>query len=199
MGNVTSVELDSKAPIEERERAVALIRAIAAGNKEALRRLYEQYHRILFGTLLRILNRPEAAEEVLQDTFVRAWKSAALYDPSRASPLGWLIMMARSLAIDRIRRRARQPETEDLAPLEQMLTSNELSADELAELGERARHLHQLLDCLPFEQRRSIELAFFKGYSQSEISKATNRPLGSVKSDIRRGLIRLRKFLSQHT
>lgn len=190
--------------VEKREEEVGIPRfdpsihwigQMARGDDAALRALYARYNRVFFGILLRSLNNRAEAEEALQDLFTRAWNKSGSYDPKRATPFTWLAMMARSIAIDRLRRQRRRPGHDPLEEAGPFAPPDESSAEDRLDARDDGRELRHLLDCLSPHQRKSIDLAYFKGFSHSEIAAKLERPLGSVKSDIRRGLLRLRAII----
>lgn len=138
-------------------------------------------------------------QEVMQDTFVRIWRKAAGYDPARSAPLAWMILIARGLAVDRLRSRGRRQA--NLAAFEAEVASIEIEAinrprqierDELANVCAAA--LHQL----PESQARALQLAFLRGWTHEEIARAQNEPLGTIKARIRRGLLALRDALKDY-
>ncbi len=173
-----------------------LIADVAHGRSEALAALYQRRGSSLFALLTRMLGSAQEAEELLQDAFVLIWKRAATYDPAKSSPWTWMVMLTRGLAIDRIRARARRQVhlsayEQEVAALEvEHLTPGMPAADR--EVADRiAKALRHLTD----PQREAIELAFFRGWSHDEISRASGQPLGTVKSHIRRGMLALRQLL----
>ena len=163
---------------------------MADGNSAALAQLYDHSSSLLYGLAMRMLRSPEDAEEIVHDAYARAWRTASSYDGERGSVLSWLVLMTRSIAIDRIRSRRRQPEPsrpEVLATLEtpeSTLVSNE-----------RAVRVRKAIRDLPDDQRKLLELAFFRGLSHTEIAETAALPLGTVKTRIRAGLLRLRVAL----
>jgi RNA polymerase sigma-70 factor (ECF subfamily) len=174
----------------------ALVKQMAQGNQDALGRLYDETSSSVNGLLLRMLAHRQDAEEVLMDVYMKAWKNAAAYSPERASVQAWLMMMARSVAIDRIRRRSTQPDTtavdvedapEPVAP--------ETSPEEQTSRNQWKTEVLRALNELPREQRDALMLAFFEGLSHSELAARLGQPLGTVKSRVRVGLLRLREIL----
>ena len=149
------------------------------------------------GLALRILGDAGAAEEVTADVYLQIWRRAVTYDPARGAPLGWLLTLARSRAIDRLRTGAtRRMRTERLRHAMAM-PSNESGPEERSALSERRRLVRAALGRLPAEQRRTIELAFFAGLSHGEIADDLRQPLGTVKTRIRLGMMRLRQTLAE--
>lgn len=173
-----------------------LLAEIAAGQNGALAELYRRRGGVLLGVLLRILEDEREAEEVLQDTFVQLWQRAASYDAARSGPFTWMVMIARGLALDRLRRRSRQS-----AAFEGYRLNFERaeSGDGLLRALERetSGRLSHALGTLPAEQREAIELAFWRGFTQEEIARSTGTPLGTIKARIRRGMLALRQRLKE--
>jgi RNA polymerase sigma-70 factor (ECF subfamily) len=172
-----------------------LVESMARGDEQALGRLYDETSGILFALALRMLRRREDAEEVTLDAYTRAWRNAATYDPRRASVTAWLVMMARSIAIDRIRSTAgKAAKTEALEnPTDQV--SADAGPEIAAWVQQQRERVLVALERLPAEQRTAIELAFFGGLSHAELAEVTQAPLGTVKTRVRLGLTRLRSLL----
>lgn len=173
-----------------------LIREAASGDQQALAALYDATSRTVYGLLLRILADASTAEEVLLDVYEQVWRQAAQYSRERGSPLAWITTIARSRAIDRLRRgRREQQHTEPLEGIVATARAGGARADELVMEGEVRAVVRKALDSLTPEQREVIELAYYKGMSHSEIAAARNLPLGTVKTRTRLGLMRLREVL----
>jgi RNA polymerase sigma-70 factor (ECF subfamily) len=169
-----------------------LVAAMAAGETAALRGLNARYGGMLNALAWRILRDEEDAEEIVADTLWQAWREAANFDPSRGSVSVWLITFARSRAIDRIRaRNARRPPADDPP-------DEETSPDPIENLSgaERARMVRRAMDGLEAGERNALELAYFSDLSQSEIAAKLAIPLGTVKTRIRAGMLKLRKALA---
>jgi RNA polymerase sigma-70 factor (ECF subfamily) len=189
-------------PAKEKDRSAlsnelaGLVAQMAQGRQEALAGLYDETSPILNGLLLRILDRPQDAEEVLLDVYMKAWKNAGSYSPDRGTVQAWLFTMARSVAIDRIRQRRARPGT---LPLEFQGISEPPSSDQTPEEqsveSQRRRRVQLLLNELPPEQRDVVTLAFFGGLTHSELAGRLGLPLGTIKSRIRTGLLHLRNRL----
>jgi RNA polymerase sigma-70 factor, ECF subfamily len=177
------------------ERDARLVAAIAAGNADALARLFDFHGGAVLGLLTRMLGRAGEADEVLQEVFLWLWKHPERYDRSRSSLRGWLLVLARSRALDVLRadrsRRLREEGVERERP-----TVHEPVPLADIELRERRRRLRAALRTLPEEQRRCIELAFFSGLSHTQIASHLQQPLGTVKSRIQLGMSKLRAALA---
>jgi RNA polymerase sigma-70 factor, ECF subfamily len=171
-----------------------LVRAIAAGSSDALGRLYDQYGGIVFALARRIVARVEDAEEVVQDVFAQVWRQASRYQASRASVAGWIVMLARTRAIDRLRARQARPD-EDRAVESATLPFPAAGPDPEAVVlsTEQAAQVKQAYATLPDPQRSLLDLAYYEGLSHSEIAARTGVPLGTVKTRIRTAMETLRQ------
>ncbi|HZJ53943.1 MAG TPA: sigma-70 family RNA polymerase sigma factor [Myxococcaceae bacterium] len=175
-------------PAEDR----TVLDAVRRGDQRSLEELYRRHSPRLYGLLLRMLRETADAEEILQETFVDAWRRAGEYAASRGSVEAWLITIARSRAIDRIRNRGARLR---LVKQSEQLASADAPQPEPPDVHAQTR-LRKALGTLPPEQRRALELAYWEGLSQSEISRETGDPLGTVKTRVRLGLQRLAELLA---
>jgi len=173
----------------------ALIERIAAGDRDAFSRFYDLLAPTAFGLIRRVLRDPEAAAEVLQEVFWQVWREASQYDARRGSPEAWLVMRAKTRAIDRLRSIRRRDRTFVAPGDESVARSSEEPAENPAVVAEDRSLIQSALAQLPEPQRRVIELAFFDGLTQSEIAARLGEPLGTVKTRARLGLERLRGAL----
>ncbi len=169
-----------------------LIRRVVGGDEAALAILYDRYAGIVYSVVSRVLNDVGAAEEVLQDIFYQLWRTASNFDAERGTLAGWLLVMARNRAIDRLRRRRKGEEDalqENLIPfalnLESTVAREELMGKVKAALG-----------ALPGPQREALELAYFEGLTHTEIAERTREPLGTIKTRLRSALQALKKTLN---
>ena len=174
--------------------AAALLPAIARGNVSAFEELYDRYASTVYGLLLRILSNADDAQEVLQETFVKAWTSAKMFDSVRGSEVAWLISIARSRGIDRLRSRKVRLEREDEAGREISFLEHNPGPDSAIQSEERTAVRGALAE-LPEPQRVALELAYFEGLSQSEIAARLNEPLGTIKTRMQLGMKKLRERL----
>jgi RNA polymerase sigma-70 factor, ECF subfamily len=171
----------------------ALIDRIVLGDEAALSALYEVLAPRAYAIALKILKDAAEAEEVLQDTFLEVWRSATRFDPARAAPERWVGTMARTRAIDRLRKRSSRDRT--LAAVAVLDVPKRPTPEDLLGTSQVGARVRQALAELPNEQRRALELAYFEGLSQSEIAATTETPLGTVKTRMRLAMIKLAETL----
>jgi RNA polymerase sigma-70 factor, ECF subfamily len=177
----------------------ALLSTVATGDERAFLVLYERFSGPLFSLLIKMLQNQQDAEEVLQIVFLQVWKKAGTYDPQRCSVFTWLVLVGRSKAIDRIRQRQRHSRTVEEVTREETVPAGSARDDGTSEVHQHDQHaaIRAALEQIPAEQRQAIEMAFFKGMSQTEIADNLAEPLGTVKARIRRGMLRLRDTLAR--
>lgn len=172
-----------------------LLSRISNHDEVALALLYEQYRTILFGLLIRILNDRAEAEDILQEVFVQIWQQAQNFDRERGKPFTWIVTMTRSRAIDRLRFLKTRTRT-----IERVKAGKPLCTDSKIEqnliLRRRQKLVRAALTQLPENQRSLLLMAYFDGYSQTEIAESTNIPLGTVKTRMRVGITKLRETLN---
>ena len=177
----------------------------ALGDRSAFKQLYDASSGHLFAVILRIQRDRNLAEDLLQEVFVNAWKSAGSFDAQRAQPLTWLTHIARNKAIDSLRRAQAQPRFEtvhhdhddDRPDLDQRLADEAPGPAALLERASDARQLGHCMDGLTAQQRQSVALAFFDGLSHAEVAEQLRQPLGTVKSWVRRALMTLKGCLER--
>jgi RNA polymerase sigma-70 factor, ECF subfamily len=174
---------------------VALIKNIAEGDQSALTTLYDTTNRLVFGLILRIVADRATAEEVLLDVYTQVWRQASLYDRKRGAPLAWIMTIARSRAIDRLRSGRHDQQSKESLDNVAEIASNTISPEEATAASERQKLVRSALNLLSPEQREVIELAYYSGLSHSEIALRLNQPLGTVKTRTRLGMIKLRETL----
>jgi RNA polymerase sigma-70 factor (ECF subfamily) len=167
---------------------------VAAGDQLAMTSLYDASNRVLFGLLLRILNEHALAEEVLLDVYMQVWRRAGSYDEMRGSPMAWMLTIARSRAIDRLRS-GRQESLLRESFVETENAKSEIDVEETAAIAQMQGRVRDALETLPTEQREVIELAYYGGLSHSEIALHLEQPLGTIKTRIRLGMMKLRGIL----
>jgi RNA polymerase sigma-70 factor (ECF subfamily) len=176
------------------QQLAAFIKGVAGGDEGALSSLYDATRRLLYGLTLRILGEAGSAEEVLLDVYKQVWRKAASYDQERGNPLAWLMTIARSRAIDRLRSdKQERQRTEALDTVRAATASSDIEKD--AALSEMRSVILTALDSLPPEQREVIDLAYYGGLSQSEIASKLGQPLGTIKTRARLAMMKLREKL----
>jgi RNA polymerase sigma-70 factor, ECF subfamily len=181
---------------ETRSQDIALLRRIGAKDRDAFAEFYDKYSTLLFSIASKILNNAAEAEDVLQETFMQIWEKAGNFDPHLGQPLGWAVTLVRNRAIDRIRASQRRILLAKEAGVEfEIAAKSTETANETVTSQEKAKLIHTAMIDLPAEQRRAIEMAFFSGLTQNEISEKLKEPLGTIKARIRRGLLKLRDQL----
>lgn len=172
----------------------SLVARIAGGDQQALTSLYDLSSGALFGLLFRILNEHAAAEEALLDVYMQVWRQAGSYDRKRGSPLAWMLTIARSRAIDRLRANRQEWQRRDSFEIV-IDRAGGGDVEAAAITSELQQTVRRALDSLPVEQREVIELAYYGGFSHSEIALRLNQPLGTIKTRTRLGMIKLRDIL----
>jgi len=167
---------------------------MAAGEEQALGALYDRWYPLVHGVVSRLVRQPDDVEDVVEETFWQAWRQASRFDPARGAVQTWLLTIARSRALDRVRslrRRREEPlEGDDGEAVVQQVAEGDPGLD--AEASERRSIVVPALDGLPAEQREALELGYFGGLSQSEIAERTGQPLGTVKTRMRLAMQKLR-------
>jgi RNA polymerase sigma-70 factor (ECF subfamily) len=177
----------------------AVIRRVADGDSVAFERVYDAFSGILYSLALRMLERPEDTEELIQEVFLKIWRDADDYDPRRGAPLAWAITITRHKAIDKIRSTTRRLRLYEAAEAEAKNDAVALPQPvNDAESSENAQAVRESLGRLDPEVRESIELAFFGGLSHSQIAAKLSLPLTTVKSRIRRAMMQLRQSLRHY-
>jgi RNA polymerase sigma-70 factor (ECF subfamily) len=186
-------DTSSDGQVEGRRLLAADLAAIAAGSDEALRRFFNLTSAKVFGLLLRMLRDHAAAEDVLQEVYFTVWRRAASFDPSRASPITWVVTIARNRAIDRLRSVS---QTARVVPIDgiDIADASEPPGGAL-EATDRHSNVQACLATLDEPSQTAIRGAFFEGLTYEHLAARHQVPLGTMKSRIRRGLIRLRKCL----
>lgn len=192
---VLSVETTKTAQDQEWIQLIALT---AQGDQTALATFYDRTSPQVFGLIYKILNNREAAEEVTLDVYTQVWRQAHTYDSTRGAPGAWLMMLARTRAIDRFRAGAVEHGRLESLDAAALFASDDDTPEQDVEGQERRRYVRQALSMLTAEQRQAIALAYFYGLSQSEIAEKLQLPLGTVKTRIRLGMIKLREALAPY-
>ena len=171
------------------------VERMARGDADALAELYDRHARLIYSLALRVLRDDGDAQDVVQEVFAQLWRQAARYDDRRGNVVAWLVTVTRSRAIDRLRRRRSRPESpaDDVDPT--AIVDPALPIDDRLLTSARASTVRAAMDELPLLQRIAIELAFYEGLTHVEIAERLEMPLGTVKTRIRQGLLRLRDRL----
>ena len=180
-------------PEQAQPSDVELLSASAFGDEQALACLYDRYRVILFGLILRILHSRVEAEDVLQEIFLQVWQKAKDFDESRGRPFTWLVTLSRSRAIDRLRSLGARDRLAIGAARESSEDVGDAVTDAI--LSERSKIVRAALQELPEEHLQVLMLAYFEGFTQSEIAERLGAPLGTVKTRMRSGMIKLREKL----
>ena len=170
-----------------------LLEAISAGDEAALGALYDRFGRIAYGVALRILRDQALAEDAVQEAFLAIWRSAGTYRRERAKPSTWILTLVHRRAVDLVRREDRRRGE----PLAEAPEAETTAVPEEASLRERRAAVQSALQSLPGEQRQALELAYYGGYTQSELAARLGVPLGTVKSRMFAGLNRLRELVPE--
>lgn len=174
---------------------VSLIRRMAAGDEHALGALYDRWHPLVNGVVMRILKSPGDVEDVVEEVFWQAWRQASRYETSRGAAQTWLLTIARSRALDRVRslkRLREEPLEGEGGDVVGQQESNEGNPALDTEAAERRTIIIAALAELPAEQREALELGYFGGLSQSEIAERTGQPLGTIKTRMRLAMQKMR-------
>lgn len=192
-GDATSVDPGQSASgeVSDRDRLTAMLRAVAKGEEAAFATLYDETAARVHGLVLRIVRNPAQAEEVTQEVYLEVWRRASRFDPRRGSPFAWLMTMAHRRAVDRVRS-AQSASTRDET---WEARGREVQFDTTAETAAArldARRVRAALDELTDAQREAVSLAYLGGYTHREVAGLLDLPLGTAKTRIRDGLIRLR-------
>jgi RNA polymerase sigma-70 factor, ECF subfamily len=174
----------------------ATLERMARGDQDALGELYDRHGRLVYSLALRIVRDQRDAEEIVQEVFSQAWRQSGRYNAARGSVVGWVLTLTRSRAIDRVRGRRARPEVaaDDAAFVD--LADTAPAVDEQLASAAQATQVRAALESLPFLQRTALELAFYEGLTHTEIADRLDQPVGTVKTRIRQGLLKLRDRLA---
>ena len=168
---------------------------MARGDAESVAELYDRHGRLIYSLALRILRDQGDAEDIVQEVFSQAWRQASRYQASRGNVIAWLLNLTRSRAIDRLRSRRSRPESIADETLALDLPDQAAPVDEQLALSGRAERIRSAVGELSLMQRVAIELAFYEGLTHAEIAERLELPLGTVKTRIRQGLLKLKDRL----
>jgi RNA polymerase sigma-70 factor (ECF subfamily) len=171
----------------------ALLAAVAKGDAAAFDRLYAASRAKLYGVVLRILRRTDLADEVMQDAFLRIWRNAGEFDPTRATPITWMVAIARNRALDVVRKRGEVSIEEETQAME--AASDEPSPLARHEMTDELRRMLACLGDLEEERRRLVLLAYYSGWSREQLAEKFETPVNTVKTWLRRSLLQIRECL----
>lgn len=183
----------TRAPTPSSADDSVVVRRIAEGDDAALTTLYDSWVQPVYSLVVHLLKDADEAEDAVEETFWQVWQRASSYDGSRGSVRTWILTIARSRALDRLRSRQRSREdiADDMASYEDVAPDPYLDS----EGSERRERVHSALEELPDDQRRALQLAYFGGLSQTEIAAFLDEPLGTIKTRMRLGMHKLRDKL----
>jgi RNA polymerase sigma-70 factor (ECF subfamily) len=183
--------------LAERERHLTEVLAmVARGDHSAFGTFYDLTSPIVYSLALRMLANPADAEEVTLDVFAKAWRAAATYDSRRGTVLAWLVTLTRSRAVDRLRSRATREKREESGSAMPDAAASAPDPEEQASSQQHRGLVSAAMAKLSAAQREAIELAFFSGLTHTEISERLAQPVGTIKTRIRQGMLRLRDALA---
>jgi len=167
-----------------------LISRVRAGDEDALAALHDRYAQVVYSVALRVLGETTQAEDILQEIFLQLWRNPQTFDSSRGSLGAWLAVITRHRAIDQLRRRRPKSDIEDV------IVAVDTRIEQTTDRNMTIAKIRAVVDRLPAEQRKPLEMAFFEWLTHSEIATKTGEPLGTVKTRIRSALLTLRKALA---
>ena len=176
---------------------VSLLSRVAAGDQKAFADLFDRLAPLILGVILRILRQRSLAEEVLQEVFLQVWRQAGAYHPDRGPVRIWILVIARSRSLDCLRSEQRLGHREEMSQAGSRRTASPVGVSRL-EADERQRRLRSAVAGLPADQRVCLELTLFEGLSHGQIAVRCAAPLGTIKSRIRMGLIKVRESFAVH-
>lgn len=176
-----------------------LLHLISRSHEAALSELYERYSRLIYSLALNSTGQPYLAEEVVQDVFIRVWERAGTYRTDQAKVVTWMASITRHLAIDLFRRQKVRPEGYQM-PWDDAVVNGQKrieagSVEEMIEFSDRKQQVHAAMAELPDEQKIALAYAYFQGFSHREIAEALGEPIGTIKTRIRLGMLKLRSKL----
>lgn len=177
----------------------SLLRLILHRQEYALSELYDRYGRLVYSIALNALGEPAAAEEVTQDVFLRVWERAETYQSEQGKLINWLVRIARNRSIDLIRRRSVRPEATSIGweEIGGADPASDQHVEQIVELNQQQRRVRWAVNQLPPEQAEALGLAYFHGLTQKEIAARLGQPLGTVKTRVRLGMLKLRTLLDE--
>jgi RNA polymerase sigma-70 factor (ECF subfamily) len=182
------------APFQDSE----LMRKVALGDRSAFGQLFDRYNQLALNLAARVLNERHEAEDVVQEVFLQVWRDASSYQQERGNVSTWIVAIARSRAIDKLRSRKARRVADPVGDNDDALDVTETLPDPAAKPDDLDNQLlvRKAFGSLAVDQRVAIEMAYYEGMSQSEIAEALREPLGTIKTRIRSGLLKLKQSLS---
>ena len=176
------------------ERLAEELAKCARGEQKALKQLYQRTSAKLFAVILRILKDKELSEDCLQQVYIKIWQASSSYNREIAAPMTWMNTIARNMALDYIRKRQREPQLDNDALDIQMDPG--ASQEQMLSAGQDSQAIHRCLETLNDNQKRCLELSYFDGLTHQRLSEHLDVPIGTVKTWIRRGLMRLKECMT---
>lgn len=190
-----------KAAHANSDKEIELMKRIQAGDEEAIAELYDLYNGLLFGLVISIVKKREEAEDVLQEIFIKIWDKADKFSADRGNAYSWIVTLARNTAIDRIRSKGYKTQKKQSVSIHEPLFSLEgdkLDPMETTIFSDRAELVKKALSEIPDAQCKVLEIAYYRGFTQREISEELDIPLGTVKTRTRQGMIKLKRILGDY-
>jgi RNA polymerase sigma-70 factor (ECF subfamily) len=179
--------------LPNKEPDYRLMRRVAIGEEDAIAELYDRFGGLVYKLSIQFLSNNAEAEDAVQEVFVRLWKTADRFDPRKAKLVTWVMLITRRHLIDRLRRKTVRPKSHELTEQHNVSATDTVDSSNIV-VQERNAALWQALQTLPEMQRIVIERAYFQGFTLREVSLQLDAPLGTVKSSLSRGLLRLREY-----
>lgn len=179
---------------------IELIKRIKAKDDKALEELYDLYNRLLFGMIISIVKSREEAEDILQEVFVKIWEKAYTFNEERGNAYSWIVTLTRNKAIDRIRSKGyktQQKASQDVDAPEFTLEGDKYDPLETTIFSDRAELVRKALGEIPQSQSEVLKIAYYRGMTQTEISDHLDIPLGTVKTRMRQGMLKLKDILGE--
>ena len=183
------------------EEDLQLLAQISQGDQKSLALLYDKYGRLIYSLTLRIVRNEEEARELQQDVFLQVWHKAELFDNERGSFVTWLVTLAHNKSINTLRSRRYKKSAleakQDIADITHDSTVDHHTPLRDAMENDERRHIFSALEQIPEQQRKALYLAYYEGYSQSEIAEMLGEPLGTIKTRMRKGMMKLVSILGE--
>ncbi|MEO8399443.1 MAG: sigma-70 family RNA polymerase sigma factor [Ignavibacteriaceae bacterium] len=179
------------------EEEAKLIEKVANNDESALSNLYDIYSRIVYSFIIKIVKDKQEAEDLLQSVFIQIWEKASSFDKTKGTVYSWVVTMSKNRAIDKIRSKAYKKSRQNVNDIEKvtLIDYKNPSSLDASIAAERSEFLRKAMEQIPEDQKLVLNLAYFEGFTQSEISEQYNIPLGTVKTRMRQALIKLEKLL----